>query len=61
MFCSDVAGEMYQTERLLGVVKQVELCMSAQEMIDLIMNDVTAFTGDVELSDDIAVVVMQCL
>jgi serine phosphatase RsbU (regulator of sigma subunit) len=50
---------MYQTERLLEVVQAASSALSAQEMVDLIVNDVTAFVGDVEPSDDITVVILR--
>jgi ligand-binding sensor domain-containing protein/serine phosphatase RsbU (regulator of sigma subunit) len=53
------AGEMYQTESLLEVVKQADSGISAQEMVDLIVKDVTEFIGDVEPSDDITVVALR--
>jgi serine phosphatase RsbU (regulator of sigma subunit) len=53
--------EMYQTERLLEVVKEADAHISAQEMVDLIVGDVTDFTGDVEASDDITIVVVKCI
>lgn len=67
-FCSDgvieamnKADEMYQTERLLGLVKQADTDISAQGMVDLIVNDVAEFSGDVELSDDMTIVVIRCV
>ena len=54
------ADEMYQTERLMEIVKQADPSLSAQEMVDLIVKDVTAFVGDIEPSDDITVVVIRC-
>jgi sigma-B regulation protein RsbU (phosphoserine phosphatase) len=54
------AEEMYQTERLLEVVQEASSALSAQEMVDLIVSNVTAFVGDVEPSDDITVVVLRC-
>jgi sigma-B regulation protein RsbU (phosphoserine phosphatase) len=53
------ADEMYQTERLLEVVRQADPSISAQEMVDLIVGDVADFTGDVEASDDITIVVLR--
>jgi len=67
IFCSDgvieamdESEEMYQTGRLLEVVKEADPGISAQEMVDLIVSDVTEFTGDVELSDDITIVALKC-
>ena len=54
------AGDIYQTERLLELIQQADPCLSAQEMVDLIISDVTAFVGGVEPSDDITVVVLRC-
>jgi serine phosphatase RsbU (regulator of sigma subunit)/streptogramin lyase len=54
------AGDMYQTERLLEIVQEASSPLSAQEMVDLIVSDVTAFAGDLEASDDITVVVIRC-
>ena len=66
-FCSDgiieainAADEMYQTERLLETIKQADPGLSAQEMMELIVRNVTEFIGDVELSDDITIVVLRC-
>ncbi len=56
----DETEEMYQTERLLEVVKKAEPTISAQEMIDLIAKDVTEFAGNVEPADDITIVVLRC-
>jgi sigma-B regulation protein RsbU (phosphoserine phosphatase) len=68
IFCSDgvieamnEADEMYQSERLLEVVKKADAGISAQDMVDLIVQDVTEFAGGVELSDDITIVVLQCI
>jgi sigma-B regulation protein RsbU (phosphoserine phosphatase) len=52
------AGDMYQTERLLKLIQQADPGISAQEMVDLIVSDVTEFVGDVEPSDDITVMVL---
>jgi sigma-B regulation protein RsbU (phosphoserine phosphatase) len=57
---TDATDEMYQTERLLEVLKGADASISAQEMVDLIVGDVAEFTGDVEASDDITIVVLQC-
>jgi serine phosphatase RsbU (regulator of sigma subunit) len=54
------ADEMYQTERLLEVVQKSKSSISAQEMVDLIVDDVTAFIGEEEAFDDITIVVLQC-
>ena len=54
------AGEMYQIDRLLEVVQEASPAISAQEMVDLIVNDVTAFVGDEEAYDDITIVVIRC-
>ncbi len=53
------ADEMYQTGSLLEVVKQADWDISAQEMVDVVVKDVTEFSGDVELSDDITIVVLR--
>ena len=42
------------------LVKEVDSDISAQEMVDLIVQDVTEFSGGVELADDITVVVIKC-
>jgi serine phosphatase RsbU (regulator of sigma subunit) len=67
IFCSDgvieavnKANEMYQTERLLESIQQASPGLSAQEMINLVVKDVTAFIGDEEASDDITVIVLRC-
>ncbi len=53
------AEEMYQTERLLDLIQQADPALSAQEMVELIVKDVTAFTGGEEASDDITIVVLR--
>ncbi|MBC8229883.1 PP2C family protein-serine/threonine phosphatase [bacterium] len=67
VFCSDgvieaenEAGEMYQTERLLELIEQGNLNLSAQGMVDLILGDVISYVGDEEASDDITIVVLRC-
>jgi len=55
------AGEIYQTERLMDVLREADPGLSAQEMVDLIVNDVTRFAGDMDASDDITVVVLRCV
>ena len=57
---TDETGEMYQTERLLELIQQADPDLSAQEMVDLIVRDVTAFVGGEEASDDISIVVLRC-
>ena len=54
------SGEMYQSERLLEVIRQADPDMSAKDMVDLILRDVIAFVGDEEASDDITIVVLRC-
>jgi len=54
------AGEMYESEKLLELIRQAAPDISAQEMIDLILKDVTEFVGDEEASDDITIVVIRC-
>ena len=54
------AEEMYQTERLLEIVRQADSGLSAQGMVDRILEDVTGFVGDVEPTDDITIVVVRC-
>jgi sigma-B regulation protein RsbU (phosphoserine phosphatase) len=54
------AGEMYQTERLLELMQRADPGLSAQDMVDLIVRDVTGFVGEEESSDDITVVVLRC-
>ena len=54
------AEEMYQTERLLDLVRQADSDLSAQGMVDWILKDVTEFAGDVEPADDITIVVVRC-
>ena len=65
-FCSDgvieaenEAGEMYQTERLLELLQESSPALSAEEMVNLILRDVTAYLGDEEASDDITIVVLR--
>jgi serine phosphatase RsbU (regulator of sigma subunit)/sugar lactone lactonase YvrE len=53
------AGEMYQTERLLELIQQADPDLSAQEVVDLIVKDITAFVGDEVASDDITIVVVR--
>ena len=55
------AEEMYQTERLLEVLRQSKPDLSAQEMVDLIIRDVQAFVGNVESYDDITIVVVRVI
>jgi len=57
---TDETGEMYQTERLLELIKQADPDLSAQETVDLIVRGVTEFVGDEETSDDITIVVILC-
>lgn len=57
---TDETGEMYQTERLLELIQQANPGLSAQEMVDLVVRDVTGFVGGEETSDDISVVVIVC-
>jgi|GEM_PF-3172045 len=52
--------EMYQTERLLEAVQKADSSFSAQEMVDWIVKDVTAFVGDMYPSDDVTLVVLRC-
>jgi len=67
IFCSDgvseatnEAGEFYGTDGLLETVQQANSSLSAQEMMDWIVKDVTEFVGDVEPSDDITIIVLRC-
>jgi hypothetical protein len=57
---TDEAGEMYETERLLEVLQEASPALSAQEMLELIVSDVTAYVGDEEASDDITIVTIRC-
>jgi sigma-B regulation protein RsbU (phosphoserine phosphatase) len=57
---TDETDGMYQTERLLEVVKQADSDFSALDMIDWITQDVSKFAGNVDLSDDITIVVLRC-
>ena len=41
-------------------MKQADSDISAQEMVDLIIKEVTEFVGDEEVSDDITIVVLRC-
>lgn len=66
VFCSDgvteamdKAEEMYQIGRLLEVIQQADPGLSAQEMLDLIAEDIAEFAGDIEPSDDITIVVLR--
>jgi serine phosphatase RsbU (regulator of sigma subunit) len=54
------ADEIYQTERLLELIQQADPGISAQEMVELILRDVTAFLHSEEASDDITIVVLRC-
>ena len=56
----NAADEMYQTERLLELIQQADPDLSAQDMVDLIVRDVTEYVGSEEASDDITIVVIQC-
>ena len=56
----DEAGNMYQTERLIELIQQADPGLSAQDMVDLIVRDVTEFIGSEEASDDITIVVLRC-
>jgi sigma-B regulation protein RsbU (phosphoserine phosphatase) len=67
VFCSDgiieaanEEGEMYETDRLLEVMQRADPGISAQEMMDWILKDVTAFAGGDEPSDDITIIVLRC-
>jgi len=57
---TDKNDEMYQTERLLDVVQKIDLGVSSQEMVDIIINDVAMFVGDVEQYDDMTIIVVRC-
>ena len=57
---TDEAGEMYQIEGLLELIQQADPGVSAQEMVDLIVGNVTAYAGGEEASDDITIVVLRC-
>ena len=53
------AEEIYQSERLLELVQQIDPDLSASGMVDLILDDVTGYVGDEEASDDITIVVIR--
>jgi len=53
--------KMYQPERLLKALQQADLGLSAQGMVDEILQDVALFVGDVEQRDDITLVVVRCV
>lgn len=55
------AREFYGTERLLEILRRADPGLSAHEMVDWIIKDVTRFAGVMEPSDDITVVVLHCL
>jgi len=52
--------EMYQTERLLELLQRADSGISAREMVDLIVKNVTGFMDGEEAYDDITVVVLRC-
>jgi sigma-B regulation protein RsbU (phosphoserine phosphatase) len=52
--------EIYQTERLLEIVQNADSGLSAQGMIDWIIQDVNVFAGNVDQYDDITLVVLRC-
>ena len=56
----DETEEIYQSERLMERVRKADPGLSAQEMIDWITQDVTAFMGDMDTYDDITLVVLRC-
>lgn len=56
----DETEEIYQSERLMERVRKADSDLSAQEMIDWITQDVTAFMGDMDTYDDITLVVLRC-
>jgi len=58
---ADKTRKMYQPERLLEVVQQADLGLSAQGMVDKILQEVAVFVGDVEQRDDITLVVVRCV
>ena len=45
------AQEMYQTERLLEVLRLSHSNLSAQEMVDLVIEDVHTFSGNLEMKN----------
>ena len=52
-------GELYQTERLLDALRLASPMLSAQELLDYIVEDITRFCGSVEQFDDITIVVLR--
>ena len=52
--------EMYETERLLELIRQADPSLYAQGMVDLIVSGVAAFVGGEEAYDDITIVVIRC-
>jgi len=53
------AGGMYQTEKLLDLIRQADPGLSAQEMVGLILADVAGYVGSREAYDDITIVIIK--
>ncbi len=56
----DETEEMYQVKRLLEVIGQADSGLSAQGMVERILQAVAGFVGEVEPHDDITLVVVRC-
>ncbi len=55
------AKEMYGDDRLKDAIRHATANLSAEEMIQHILQDVQAFVGETEQYDDMTVVVLRCL
>jgi len=54
------AKEMYTEERLIEAIRQAGVDISAEEMIQHILQDVMAFVGNAPQYDDMTLVVVRC-
>ncbi len=55
----NVEEDMYGTERLMKLVKQIPIEYSAEKVIQYIIEDVQEFVVDAEQYDDITLVVIK--
>ena len=55
------AEEIYGEQRLIEAIRQADMDISAEEMINRILQDVMAFIGRAEQYDDMTLVVVRCL
>jgi sigma-B regulation protein RsbU (phosphoserine phosphatase) len=56
----NINHEMFDVERLVEVVR-AHRTVSAQELVETIEAEVTAFAGEAPQSDDLTLLVMRCL